>query len=530
MNNRKITVSLLTIASLFSANAFAQITNRDVSTTDKNDNARQQSVQKIINEELNAELPNTDTSTALAPSISSRNAKNEDGTDWGEGHNQTFIPYKVEDTETGNKKTANCIWDASNNACNTDAGVTLNTENKIVVPTGTKTTASGFIVPSDEVLLDQGNGDYKEYFYRYWITNPGVGECADGLNSCWSASYPIICLPGVSTTNFRTSIQNKELKSSNVRDFFGARELSESVIFNGYQIINGDKNNVDYRMRVKVTADNFGNKVNIYGNVDSGEKSLRVARWKINKNNHCLEPDFNLSDLMTEGYTKTNVIDNYSNLSNHEGVAKNEDTGDASYQAILPCGAFQEGEYDSTKYYVSSKTGELLGCAKETDAWVTKKSDETQNYTRYKIDLPTSDGSFASATEQNYLNVRGCAVCEAATNHCIQIIKGVIENNEVEGCSCVDLDNGDGKGSCIYDKTVTYDDDGTQKTRTEHVIATNRYYDCTESGLTNLISRLTTDGQFKLSAESGVYNNTLSCDVCLNKLEENLRTVLIDHK
>ena len=286
MNNRKITVSLLTIASLFSANAFAQITNRDVSTTDKNDNARQQSVQEIINEELNAELPNTDTSTALTPSISSRNAKNEDGTDWGEGHNQTFIPYKVEDTETGNKKIANCIWDASNNACNTDAGVTLNTENKIVVPTGTKTTASGFIVPSDEVLLDQGNGDYKEYFYRYWITNPGAGECADGLNSCWSASYPIICLPGVSTNAFRTAITNKELKASDARDSFGARDLlPEATIFNGYYINNrgetentSSKKDVEYRMKVRVSADNFNNKINVYDNSEnSGIKSIKVS-------------------------------------------------------------------------------------------------------------------------------------------------------------------------------------------------------------------------------------------------------------
>ena len=190
------------------------------------------------------------------------------------------------------------------------------------------------------------------------------------------------------------------------------------------------------------------------------------------------------------------------------------------------------GNVDANIYKKNRETLELE-CRNSTDAWVTKGTGETtdtQYYTRYKIDVPTSNGSFASATTQNYLNVRGCAMCEPASSHCLQIIKGIIESNEVNGCSCIDLDNGDGNGSCIYDKVVSYDDDGVQKTRTEHVIATNRYYDCTEAGLTNLISRLTTDGQFKLSGESGVYNNTLSCDVCLNKLEQNLRTILIEHK
>ena len=258
-------------------------------------------------------------------------------------------------------------------------------------------------------------------------------------------------------------------------------------------------------------------------------------------NNFCLVPDFNISELSVDGYTNTNVINSSKKLEETRGLAT-DDTNkytdsatDAKFDKILPCGVFDEnntGNVDANIYKKNRETLELE-CRNSTDAWVTKGTGETtdtQYYTRYKIDLPTSNGSFASATTQNYLNVRGCAMCEPASSHCLQIIKGIIESNEVNGCSCIDLDNGDGNGSCIYDKVVSYDDDGVQKTRTEHVIATNRYYDCTEAGLTNLISRLTTDGQFKLSGESGVYNNTLSCDVCLNKLEQNLRTILIEHK
>ena len=132
MRKNKISIALVAFSGFISSMAMAESTNRDVATEVTNKNTSSQSVQAVVNSEINAKLPNTDQSKALNPSVASRNAQNSDTTTWGESPSSPFVKY---DANIDNKTVSNCK-DIVDGKCSVKTEThTLQTENQVKTST-----------------------------------------------------------------------------------------------------------------------------------------------------------------------------------------------------------------------------------------------------------------------------------------------------------------------------------------------------------------------------------------------------------
>lgn len=470
MKKDKISIALIAFSGFISSMAMAETTNRDVATEVTNKNTSSQSVQAVVNSEINAKLPNTDQSKALNPSVASRNAQNSDTTTWGESPSSPFVKY---DANIDNKTVSNCK-DIVDGKCSVKTEThTLQTENQVKTSTSVNLDSSGFLTAQPAVLTSQGSGAEGKYFYRYWNTNSA--ECDDGLGACWSPSFPVICLGNKNVSTLSTQSAEK------ARDYFGQRSLTRKTDHphNGYF---GD-NNIVYQMLVGVEPDR------VYGDIsgnyfDGSSSSLTVQKWTAN--GACLEPDFNNGKVDSK-----NVLDKHSSsLSAVDGSTK-EDT------LILPCGMFSNTSSSLNGASLKGFDANRKYTCDGTNVFVKKDNLGENYYTRYKLYLPVL-GSGATGTAQNnggvkFLNVRECGKCEAANSRCSDIVRGALMN---AGCQLSGL-----------------------------------RYNCSNAQLDSAVRSLRVDSSFKLygteGEEIGSYSQCLTCNTCLNTLETTLKTLLV---
>lgn len=471
MKKDKISIALIAFSGFISSMAMAETTNRDVATEVTNKNTSSQSVQAVVNSEINAKLPNTDQSKALNPSVASRNAQNPDGTTWGESLSSPFVKY---DANIDNKTVSNCK-DIVDGKCSVKTEThTLQTENQVKTSTSVNLDSSGFLTAQPAVLTSQGSGAEGKYFYRYWNTNSA--ECDDGLGACWSPSFPVICLGNKNVSTLSTQSAEK------ARNYFGIRNISRNgeTSENGYRKQN---NAPKYQMLVGVEPDRvYGD---ISGNYFGGSVSpLTVQKWTAN--GACLEPDFNSGKI-----SGAEILKNMSNLKEIDGSIdpNNKD------RMILPCGMFSNtGE--SINGFTFNASSEQYKC-NASNVFVKKDNLGANYYTRYKLYLPVL-GSGATGTAQNnggvkYLNVRECGKCEAVKSRCSDIVRGALMN---AGCQLSGL-----------------------------------RYNCSNAQLDSAVRSLRVDSSFKLygteGEEIGSYSQCLTCNTCLDNLETTLKTLLV---
>ena len=471
MKKDKISIALIAFSGFISSMAMAETTNRDVATEIINKNTGSQSVQAVVNSEINAKLPNTDQSKALNPSVASRNAQNTDKTRWGESLSSPFVKY---DANIDNKTVSNCK-DVVDGKCSvkTETHI-LQTENQVKTSTSVNLDSSGFLTSQPAVLTSQGSGAEGKYFYRYWNTNSA--ECDDGLGACWSPSFPVICLGNKNVSTLSTQSAEK------ARNYFGIRNISRDGSYsdNGYKA-QKNVNDIQYQMLVGVEPDRvYGN---ISGNYFGGNSSpLTVQKWTAN--GACLEPDFNSGKVSgTEVLTK------------HSSTLSSVDGGTEPDKTILPCGMFSNTSEDiNGAEYISSQ--KKYQC-NPSNVFVKKDNLGANYYTRYKLYLPVL-GSGATGTAQNnggvkYLNVRECGKCEAVSSRCSDIVRGALMN---AGCQLSGL-----------------------------------RYNCSNAQLDSAVRSLRVDSSFKLygaeGEEIGSYSQCLTCNTCLNTLETTLKTLLV---
>lgn len=471
MKKDKISIALIAFSGFISSMAMAETTNRDVATEVTNKNTSSQSVQAVVNSEINAKLPNTDQSKALNPSVASRNAQNTDKTRWGESLSSPFVKY---DANIDNKTVSNCK-DIVDGKCSvkTETHI-LQTENQVKTSTSVNLDSSGFLTSQPAVLTSQGSGAEGKYFYRYWNTNSA--ECDDGLGACWSPSFPVICLGNKNVSTLSTQSAEK------ARNYFGIRNISRDGSYsdNGYKA-QKNVNDIQYQMLVGVEPDRvYGN---ISGNYFGGNSSpLTVQKWTAN--GACLEPDFNSGKVSgTEVLTK------------HSSTLSSVDGGTEPDKTILPCGMFSNTSEDiNGAEYISSQKKYQCNAS---NVFVKKDNLGANYYTRYKLYLPVL-GSGATGTAQNnggvkYLNVRECGECEAVSSRCSDIVRGALMN---AGCQLSGL-----------------------------------RYNCSNAQLDSAVRSLRVDSSFKLygaeGEEIGSYSQCLTCNTCLNTLETTLKTLLV---
>ena len=253
MKKDKISIALIAFSGFISSMAMAETTNRDVATEVTNKNTSSQSVQAVVNSEINAKLPNTDQSKALNPSVASRNARNSDATTWGESPSSPFVKY---DANIDNKTVSNCK-DIVDGKCSVKTEThTLQTENQVKTSTSVNLDSSGFLTAQPAVLTSQGSGAEGKYFYRYWNTNSA--ECDDGLGACWSPSFPVICLGNKNVSTLSTQSAEK------ARDYFGKRDqrkIGENLGKPGVNSYAFKGNTTQYQMLVGVEPDR------VYGDI-----------------------------------------------------------------------------------------------------------------------------------------------------------------------------------------------------------------------------------------------------------------------
>lgn len=472
MKKDKISIALIAFSGFISSMAMAETTNRDVATEVTNKNTSSQSVQAVVNSEINAKLPNTDQSKALNPSVASRNAQNSDTTTWGESPSSPFVKY---DANIDNKTVSNCK-DIVDGKCSVKTEThTLQTENQVKTSTSVNLDSSGFLTAQPAVLTSQGSGAEGKYFYRYWNTNSA--ECDDGLGACWSPSFPVICLGNKNVSTLSSQSAEK------ARDYFGQRSLTrkEKHPHNGYF---GD-NNIVYQMYVGVEPDR------VYGDIsgnyfDGSESSLTVQKWTASGS--CLEPDFNSGKVV--GVNRLNNMDNLEKVDGSVGEYNDD-------KIILPCGMFSNTSSSLNGSSLSGFGRDRKYTCDGTNVFVKKDNLGENYYTRYKLYLPVL-GSGATGTAQNnggvkFLNVRECGKCEAASSRCSDIVRGALMN---AGCQL--------SGS---------------------------RYNCSNAQLDSAVRSLRVDGSFKLygteGEEVGSYSKCLNCDICLNTLETTLKTLLV---
>lgn len=472
MRKNKISIALVAFSGFISSMAMAETTNRDVATEVTNKNTSSQSVQAVVNSEINAKLPNTDQSKALNPSVASRNAQNSDTTTWGESPSSPFVKY---DANIDNKTVSNCK-DIVDGKCSVKTEThTLQTENQVKTSTSVNLDSSGFLTAQPAVLTSQGSGAEGKYFYRYWNTNSA--ECDDGLGACWSPSFPVICLGNKNVSTLSTQSAEK------ARDYFGQRSLTRKTDHphNGYF---GD-NNIVYQMLVGVEPDRvYGD---ISGNYFDGSVSpLTVQKWTASGS--CLEPDFNSGKVV--GVNRLNNMDNLEKVDGSVGEYNDD-------KIILPCGMFSNTSSSLNGSSLSGFGRDRKYTCDGTNVFVKKDNLGENYYTRYKLYLPVL-GSGATGTAQNnggvkFLNVRECGKCEAASSRCSDIVRGALMN---AGCQL--------SGS---------------------------RYNCSNAQLDSAVRSLRVDGSFKLygteGEEVGSYSKCLTCDICLNTLETTLKTLLV---
>lgn len=478
MKKDKISIALVAFSGFISSMAMAETTNRDVATEVTNKNTSSQSVQAVVNSEINAKLPNTDQSKALNPSVASRNAQNPDGTTWGESPSSPFVKY---DANIDNKTVSNCK-DIVDGKCSVKTEThTLQTENQVKTSTSVNLDSSGFLTAQPAVLTSQGSGAEGKYFYRYWNTNDR--ECDKGLGACWSPSFPVICLGNKNVSTLSTQSAEK------ARDYFGKRDQRKigddpkKSGVNSYTVAPGS---IQYQMYVGVEPDR------VYGDIsgnyfDGNASSLTVQKWTAN--GACLEPDFNSGNV--EG---TKFLENYNELNKITGSAitsknKNENQ-------ILPCGMFSYSNNASLNGADWNASNFKYSC-NVSNVFVKKDNLGENYYTRYKLYLPVL-GSGTTGTAQNnggvkFLNVRECGKCEAASSRCSDIVRGALMN---AGCQL--------SGS---------------------------RYNCSNAQLDSAVRSLRVDSSFKLygteGEEIGSYSQCLTCNICLNTLETTLKTLLV---
>lgn len=473
MKKDKISIALIAFSGFISSMAMAETTNRDVATEVTNKNTSSQSVQAVVNSEINAKLPNTDQSKALNPSVASRNAQNPDGTTWGESLSSPFVKY---DANIDNKTVSNCK-DIVDGKCSVKTEThTLQSENQVKTSTSVNLDSSGFLTAQPAVLTSQGSGAEGKYFYRYWNTNSA--ECDEGLGACWSPSFPVICLGNKNVSTLSTQTAEK------ARNYFGIRTISRdgSDSDNGYKA-QKKANDIQYQMLVGVEPDR------VYGDIsgnyfDGSSSSLTVQKWTAN--GACLEPDFNNGKVDSK-----NVLDKHSSsLSAVDGSTK-EDT------LILPCGMFSNTSSSLNGASLKGFDANRKYTCDGTNVFVKKDNLGENYYTRYKLYLPVL-GSGATGTAQNnggvkYLNVRECGECEAANSRCSDIVRGALMN---AGCQLSGL-----------------------------------RYNCSNAQLDTAVRNLRANSSFKLygveGEEIGSYSQCLTCNTCLNTLETTLKTLLV---
>ena len=473
MKKDKISIALIAFSGFISSMAMAETTNRDVATEVTNKNTSSQSVQAVVNSEINAKLPNTDQSKALNPSVASRNAQNPDGTTWGESLSSPFVKY---DANIDNKTVSNCK-DIVDGKCSVKTEThTLQTENQVKTSTSVNLDSSGFLTAQPAVLTSQGSGAEGKYFYRYWNTNDK--ECDEGLGACWSPSFPVICLGNKNVSTLSTQSAEK------ARNYFGIRTISRdgSDSKNGYKA-QKNVNGIQYQMLVGVEPDR------VYGDIsgnyfDKSSSPLTVQKWTAD--GACLDPDFNSGKVVG-----TKILNNMNNLEKVDGTVGeyNDD------KIILPCGMFSNTgkSINGSTFNASS---EQYKC-NPSNVFVKKDNLGANYYTRYKLYLPVL-GSGATGTAQNnggvkFLNVRECGKCEAANSRCSDIVRGALMN---AGCQL--------SGS---------------------------RYNCSNAQLDSAVRSLRVDSSFKLygteGEEIGSYSQCLTCNICLNTLETTLKTLLV---
>lgn len=474
MKKDKISIALIAFSGFISSMAMAETTNRDVATEVTNKNTSSQSVQAVVNSEINAKLPNTDQSKALNPSVASRNAQNSDTTTWGESLSSPFVKY---DANIDNKTVSNCK-DIVDGKCSVKTEThTLQTENQVKTSTSVNLDSSGFLTAQPAVLTSQGSGAEGKYFYRYWNTNSA--ECDDGLGACWSPSFPVICLGNKNVSTLSTQSSEK------ARDYFGKRNISR----NGATADNGyaeQKDKYVYQMLVGVEPDRvYGD---ISGNYFGGNSSpLTVQKWTAN--GACLEPDFNSGKV--EG---TKFLENYNELNKITGSATT--SKNKNENQILPCGMFSYSNNAPLNGADWNASNFKYSC-NASNVFVKKDNLGANYYTRYKLYLPVL-GSGATGTAQNnggvkFLNVRECGKCEAANSRCSDIVRGALMN---AGCQLSGL-----------------------------------RYNCSNAQLDTAVRNLRVNSSFKLygteGEEIGSYSQCLTCNTCLNTLETTLKTLLV---
>lgn len=474
MKKDKISIALVAFSGFISSMAMAESTNRDVATEVTNKNTSSQSVQAVVNSEINAKLPNTDQSKALNPSVASRNAQNSDTTTWGESPSSPFVKY---DANIDNKTVSNCK-DIVDGKCSVKTEThTLQTENQVKTSTSVNLDSSGFLTAQPAVLTSQGSGAEGKYFYRYWNTNSA--ECDDGLGACWSPSFPVICLGNKNVSTLSTQSAEK------ARDYFGKRDQRKigddpkKSGINSYTVAPGS---IQYQMYVGVEPDR------VYGDIsgnyfDGSESSLMVSKWAAN--GACLEPDFNSGNVVG-----TKILKNAESLQSVTGAVNPEDE-----DGILPCGMFSKSKSSLNGAKYNTLTGGF-NCS-DSNVFVKKDNLGENYYTRYKLYLPVL-GSGTTGTAQNnggvkFLNVRECGKCEAANSRCSDIVRGALMN---AGCQLSGL-----------------------------------RYNCSNAQLDSAVRSLRVDGSFKLygteGEEIGSYDKCLTCNICLNNLETTLKTLLV---
>lgn len=473
MRKNKISIALVAFSGFISSMAMAETTNRDVATEVTNKNTSSQSVQAVVNSEINAKLPNTDQSKALNPSVASRNAQNPDGTTWGESLSSPFVKY---DANIDNKTVSNCK-DIVDGKCSVKTEThTLQTENQVKTSTSVNLDSSGFLTAQPAVLTSQGSGAEGKYFYRYWNTNSA--ECDDGLGACWSPSFPVICLGNKNVSTLSTQSAEK------ARNYFGIRNISRDgeTSENGYR----EQNNAPkYQMLVGVEPDRvYGD---ISGNYFGGNSSpLTVQKWTAN--GACLEPDFNSGKVSGTKYLQIKE----NKLQNVTGEVDPQDDG-----KILPCGMFSNTSSSLNGSSLSGFGSDRKYTCDGTNVFVKKDNLGENYYTRYKLYLPVL-GSGATGTAQNnggvkFLNVRECGKCEAASSRCSDIVRGALMN---AGCQLSGL-----------------------------------RYNCSNAQLDTAVRNLRGNSSFKLygteGEEIGSYSQCLTCNTCLNTLETTLKTLLV---
>lgn len=474
-------------------NASPNTENTDVKENNENANTGKIAVQKVVNSEVNPELPHTKEETAFMPSINSRN---KDG--WGEKKHEPFTAKKFRLFE-GSTKTPpdnntkyfyNCPISANEKYCLPVKGE-LNKDVGVILRQSKSTTdANGFITDlQPPVLYDQEINSFEKFFYRFW------NKTGCDNKSCWSPAYPVICNSNLNLTDFN-NFKTLETGEEKARHYFGWREKLDNDI-NAYT----DKD--DYKIHVymaPIIKNNFGRFVE-----DKNKgffTALSPTGWKVNGN--CLDPefDYDLTSSDANNNTTTEMLttdDTTPSLSKPKEIT----TGGQ----ILPCGSFSNNnEYKNLTF----KEIAVKNCENEYYS-IHDYTYNTSNFDKYAIHLPLS----AKFTNNNSLTLK-----ENYDNENINNTKKM--RTRICG-TCKDID--------IIKETCT---EITRGVLYEKCDKSGDLFKCSKTQLEAVINRLKFDnpgnftGMVSGNKISGYTNKKLECRICLHKLDTILEQLLTD--